>query len=130
MGSSLERYILDAAGNIVEERHWYAETATGPPNMVMRMTYDAAGRMLTRDVLDDDGKSLDLTIYTHDATGRVTVEEDRPRDKQPPYPRMHYTYTLDSHGNWIEKDVTRENVPQDDYDSRYAGNLLRTITYY
>jgi hypothetical protein len=43
---------------------------------------------------------------------------------------MHYTYTLDSHGNWIEKHVRRENVADDDYDYRYAGNLIREITYY
>jgi hypothetical protein len=129
MGDALERYVFDAAGNEIEYREWYGDKPDGPPNILNRMTYDAAGRMLTRESFDENGKSFGVTIYTRDASGRVTVEEDRDKDRTPPYPRMHYTYQLDARGNWIEKDVRRENVREDDYDSRYAGNLLRTITY-
>jgi hypothetical protein len=130
MGDSLERYVLDAAGNITELRQWYKPTADGAPNIFNRMTYDAAGREVSLESFDEDNKSIDLTLYTRDARGLVTVEEDRPRDRHAPYPRLHYTYELDAHGNWIEKDVRRENVSDVDYDYRYAGNLFRTITYY
>jgi hypothetical protein len=43
---------------------------------------------------------------------------------------MHYTYAHDTHGNWTARHVTRENVPEDAYQYRYAGNLFRTITYF
>ncbi len=130
MGDSLQRYVLDAGGNITELREWYRAAADGAPSILNRMAYDAAGRMISRESFDEDDKSLDLTLYTRDARGFVTIEEDHPRDRQPPYPRLYYTYMLDAHGNWIEKDVRREHVSDDDYDYRYAGNLFRTITYY
>jgi hypothetical protein len=130
MGDLLERYVLDASGHVVELRQWYTATADGPPNVFERMTYDKAGREISHESFDEKNTSLDLTLYTRDARGLVTIEEDRRRDRRPPYPRMHYAYTLDAHGNWIEKDVRREHVTDDDYDYRYAGNLLRTITYY
>jgi len=130
MGDSLERVVFDTAGNIAERREWYQDTADGPPNMLSRMRYDSAGRMISLESFDEQNASLDLTLYVRDEHGRVIVEEDRPRDRRAPYPRMHYTYTLDSHGNWVERDVRRENVSEDDYDYRYAGNLIRTIVYY
>jgi len=132
MGSSVERYRFDARGNMIQLQTWYGERATGAPRITQRFTYDANGRMARRDVLagDGTGKRLDATFYTRDSSGNVTLEEIRNADRPPPYPRMHYTYEVDTHGNWTAKFVTRENVPEDAFEFRYVGNLFRTITYF
>lgn len=130
MGDSFERYQFDAAGNLVKREQWYDAKPEGPAVITERMRYDAAGRMIARAFDDDDGKVFDDRIFERDTAGHVVTEEDRPRDRQPPYPRMHYSYTFDSHGNWTTRVVRRENVPEDDATYRYAGNLFRTIEYF
>ena len=132
MGSSLERYRFDTGGNMIERQTWYGDSADGAPAITERFRYDASGRMTEREDLDGDrtGKPFGVRLYTRNAAGNVTVEEIRQADSQPPYPRMHYTYEIDSHGNWTAKIVKRENVPEDASEYRYAGNLFRTITYF
>jgi YD repeat-containing protein len=132
MGSSVERYRFDAGGNMIELQTWYGEHANGAPAITQRFSYDAAGRMTKREVLagDGTGKRLDATLYSRDAAGNVTLEEIQNTDRTPPYPRMHYSYEFDAHGNWTAKIVTRENVAEDAFEFRYAGNLFRTITYF
>jgi hypothetical protein len=132
MGSSVQRYRFDAAGHMSERQTWYGEHANGAPSITERFKYDSAGRVTDDETLagDGTGKRFDVRVYTRDAAGNVTVEEIRPADKEPPYPRMHYTYEFDAHGNWTAKLVRRENVAEDAYDYRYAGNLYRTITYF
>lgn len=130
MGSALERFVYDAHDNLVGRRAWYKDTAGGPPDIFERMKYDVADRQIESDSLGSDGALLDATIYTRDTRGLVVVEEDRRHDAKPPYPRMHYTYTLDAHQNWTSRFVRRENAPEDAYDYQYAGNLFRTITYF
>lgn len=130
MGDSFERYQFDAAGNMVKREEWYDSKPDGPAVIVERMRYDATGRLINRIFDDDDGKVFDERIYERDAAGHVVTEEDRPRDRQPPYPRMHYTYTFDSRGNWTSRIVRRENVGDDAVQYRYAGNLFRRIEYF
>jgi hypothetical protein len=130
MGNSIEHYRFDRAGNMIELQEWYGDKATGPADIIERMKYDAAGLVIERDSFDSDRKPFGVTVYERDAKGNVMLEEDHPPDRQAPYPRMHYTYTFDPHGNWTERLVTRENVAEDDYFYRYAGNLFRTLTYF
>lgn len=132
MGSSVERYRFDSAGNMTERRRWYSEKASGVPAITERFKYDAAGRMTEREALagDGNGKRFDARLYTRDSAGNIMIEETRYTDSLPPYPRMHYSYQFDSHGNWTAKFVIRENVPENSYEFRYAGNLFRTITYF
>ena len=132
MGSSVQRYQYDAAGNLIQRQTWYGENARGLPSMTERFTVDAAGRVIEEETFPGDGtgKRFDVRVYTRDADGNVVVEEIRPEGKPAPYPRMHYTYQFDAHGNWIAKLVMRENVAEDTYDYRYAGNLYRSITYF
>ncbi len=132
MGSSVEHYHFDSAGNMTERQTWYSDKAVGAPAITERFKYDAAGRMTARETLagDGSGKRFDVTLYTRDSAGDITLEETRFTDSVPPYPRMHYSYQFDAHGNWTAKLVTRENVPENSYEFRYAGNLFRTISYY
>ena len=132
MGNAVERYKFDAGGNMLERQTWYGDRASGAPAITERFTYDAVGRMAEREAFEGDGKGrrFDVRINTRDAAGNVTLEEIRTTDSQPPYPRMHYSYLFDSHGNWTAKLVTRENVPENAHAYRYAGNLFRTITYF
>ena len=130
MGNSVEHYRFDGSGNLVERQTWYSDTAEGEPPITERMTYDSAGHMVTRETIGENRRVFDVTFYFRDSTGEVVVEEDRPEAQQPPFPRMHYTYTRDAHGNWTARFVTRENVPEDAYQYRYAGNLFRTISYF
>ncbi|MGH9409166.1 MAG: hypothetical protein ACRD1V_06905 [Vicinamibacterales bacterium] len=129
-GSALERFVYDGHDNIIERREWYKDTADGPPDVFERMKYDAADREIESESFAGNNALLDATIYTRDARGLILIEEHRRQDANPPYPRMHYTYTLDAHRNWTARIVTRENVPEDAYDYQYAGNLFRTITYF
>ncbi len=130
MGNSVERYVFDPHGNLIECSRWYSEKPDGPPSIIERMKYDSAGALVESQALDGDGKLFSTTLYTNDPAGNVAIEEDRPSGKEPPFPRMHYTYKFDAHGNWIAKFVRRENVPEDSYDYRYRGNLFRTIVYF
>jgi hypothetical protein len=130
MGNATEHYRVDATGNLIERQTWYGDSAAGEPPITERMTYDSAGRMISRETIGEGGRSFGVTRYLRDATGDVVVEEDLPEGQQPPFPRMHYTYTHDAQGNWTARYVTRENVPEDAYQYSYAGNLFRTITYF
>ncbi len=130
MGDSAECYAFDARGNTIECRRWYSDKTDGEPAIVERMKYDFADGLIESEVLDGDGKLFSTTLYTNDSAGNVVIEEDRPSGKEPPFPRMHYTYKFDKRGNWIAKFVRRENVPEDSYDYRYRGNLFRTIVYF
>ncbi len=130
MGNSVEHYTFDNRGNITQLETWYGDKAEGPPSFAERMKYDSAGRVTERESVGPDGKQFALVLFSRDSAGNVVVEEDRSTDAKAPYPRMHYTHKLDPRGNWIERDVTRENVGEDSYHYRYAGNLFRTITYY
>jgi hypothetical protein len=130
MGSSVERYVFDPHGNMIECKRWYSEKPDGPPSIIERMKYDSAGTLVESQALDGEGKLFSTTLYTNDPAGNVVIEEDRPSGKESPFPRMHYTYKFDAHGNWIAKLVRRENVREDSYDYRYRGNLFRTIVYF
>ena len=130
MGNATEHYIYDAHGNLIERQSWYSDSAAGPPPMTERMMYDSAGHMMQRELFGEDGRRFGVTLYLRDARGEVVIEEDRPEGRAPPYPRMHYRYTHDDQGNWTTRRVTRENVAEDDYQYRYAGNLFRTIRYF
>jgi hypothetical protein len=130
MGNSVEHYVFDSHGNMIECKRWYSEKPDGPPSIIERMKYDSAGTLVESQALDGEGKLFSTTLYTNDPAGNVVIEEDRPSGKEPPFPRMHYTYKFDAHGNWIAKFVRRENVPEDSYDYRYRGNLFRMIIYF
>jgi hypothetical protein len=130
MGSSVERYVFDPHGNMIECKRWYSEKPDGPPSIIERMKYDSAGKLVESEALDGEDKLFSTTLYTNDPAGNVVIEEDRPSGKESPFPRMHYTYKFDAHSNWIAKIVRRENVPEDSYDYRYRGNLFRTIVYF
>jgi hypothetical protein len=130
MGSSVERYVFDPHGNMIEYKRWYSEKPDGPPSIIERMKYDSAGALVESQALDGEGELFSTTLYTNDPAGNAVIEEDRPSGKESPFPRMHYTYKFDAHGNWIAKFVRRENVPEDSYDYRYRGNLFRTIVYF
>lgn len=130
MGNATEHYRFDTTGNLIERQTWYSDSATGEPPITERMMYDSVGRRISRETIGEGGRSFDFTRYLRDATGEVVVEEDHPEGQQPPFPLMHYSYTHDTHGNWTARLVTRENVPEDAYQYRYAGNLFRTITYF
>jgi YD repeat-containing protein len=130
MGNVTEHYRFDAGGNLIQLEKWYGDKADGPPDITERMTYDSAGRVSRRESFGKERQRFAVTLFERDATGNVMVEEDSSGDLKPPYPRMHYRYTFDAHGNWTLRLVTRENVPETAYQYRYAGDLYRTITYY
>jgi hypothetical protein len=130
MGNSVERYVFDPHGNMIECKRWYSEKPDGLPSIIERMKYDPAGTLIESEALSGEGKLFSTTLYTNDPAGNVVIEEDRPSGREPPFPRMHYTYKFDTHGNWIAKFVRRENVPEDSYDYGYRGNLFRTIVYF
>ena len=108
MGDSLQRYVLDAGGNITELRERYRAAADGAPSILNRMAYDAAGRTISRESFDEDDKSLDLTLYTRDARGFVTYRSKIILAGSPAAVSVGWSLhlrMLDAHGNWIEQDV-------------------------
>ena len=130
MGDATEHYTFDGRGNLIERQTWYSDSAAGPPPITERMTYDSAGRVAARERFGPDGRRSDITLYQRDTTGEAVIEEDRPEGQAPPYPRMHYSYSDDAHGNWFVRRVTRENVAEDAHQYRFTGNLFRTIRYF
>jgi hypothetical protein len=130
MGASTERYTFDANGNVTQTETWYADKAAGPPDQIVRSTYDAQGRRAAEQFVDPDGKVTGGSTYRRDPAGAVIQEDAWLNDPAGPHAVSTYSYVFDTHGNWTERREQRTGVAEDSYDYGPVGTLVRTITYY
>jgi len=130
MGDSIERYVFDTTGNVIETKIWYGSRIQGAPAEVVRAKYDDKNCQIEQTFVDPDGKVDGGSNYSCDQGGNIVQEDEWLNDPKRPHAVSTYSYDFDEHGNWIKRYQIRTGVSDDSYDFGKVGTLIRTITYY
>jgi hypothetical protein len=107
----------------------YYEGRVIPPSKSV-FTYNAKGQWIKRMVYDSKGAITDNTAFDYDEKGNL-VKETR-YDEKGAYSYAHtFSYKFDSHGNWIERQMTYTQLGENGKAISQSDMVTyRVITYY
>ncbi|MDR1593058.1 MAG: hypothetical protein LBS43_01075 [Prevotellaceae bacterium] len=136
-----EKYVLDSKKNVTQKVEYdrgetvrtfkYSYTSAGKlqsetqqmpdASINFRYTYNNKGQLEKKTEVNATGKVLHTQSYTYDKNGNVDTEITSYSD-DPQKLTLKYKYTIDSSGNWIEK--------QEFMDGHLFSVITREISYY